>query len=55
MSMAFWHMGGYAPYVWTAYGLWLIVLVGNIATARAAHREALKQAERRIAMRGEAP
>jgi heme exporter protein D len=40
---AFLSMGGYAAYVWSSYGLALIVLAGNIV---AAHRR-----ERRILQR----
>lgn len=35
----FLHMGGYAAYVWTSYGLVTVVLVANvIAAARKRHR-----------------
>lgn len=34
----FWQMGGYGFYVWSAYGLSLIVLAGNLLAA-------LKQAQ----------
>jgi len=29
----FFHMGGYAPYVWPSYGLALIVLLANLVKA----------------------
>jgi heme exporter protein D len=35
---AFFAMGGHAPYVWTAYGLAVLVLVFNVAIAWRAHR-----------------
>ncbi len=44
-------MGGYAGFVWTAYGAWLVVIVLNILAARKAHADALKQVRRRLAMR----
>jgi len=30
----FFHMGGYAGYVWSCYGLTLVVLLGNLWFAR---------------------
>lgn len=29
----FLHMGGYAPYVWTAFGVTMLVLVWNVVAA----------------------
>ena len=26
----FLHMGGYAAYVWSSYGIWLVVMVVNV-------------------------
>jgi heme exporter protein D len=37
-------MGGYAAYVWPAYGITLLVLVLNAASARRRHRIALRRA-----------
>ena len=37
-------MGGYAAYVWTAYGITLLVLVLNVAAARRRLRGALRRA-----------
>ena len=37
-------MGGYAPYVWSAYGITLAVLVLNVWWIRRLHRQALEQA-----------
>lgn len=35
MSMSeFFNMGGYAAYVWSCYGLTLVVLAGNLWVAR---------------------
>ena len=38
-------MGGYAVYVWTAFGLAFLILVGNVVAAR----RKLKGAERAVA------
>ncbi len=40
-------MGGYAAFVWPAYAVALIVLVGNIVSARSSHRRAIVDARRR--------
>ena len=37
-------MGGYAAYVWPAYGITLVVLVLNAAAARRWHKGALRRA-----------
>lgn len=42
--MEFLAMGGYAAYVWTAYGITLLVLVLNVAAARQRLRGALRRA-----------
>jgi len=39
----FFHMGGYAAYVWSCYGLTLAVLAGNVWLAR---RELAAQVQR---------
>jgi heme exporter protein D len=44
----FLHMGGYAFYVWTAYGLAAAVLVGLLVNSLARHRRLVK----RLAERG---
>lgn len=44
-------MGGYAAFVWTSYGAWLLVIALNIWLARRALVEAQRQARRRLAMR----
>ena len=43
-------MGGYARYVWPAFGLAAVVLVLNVWTARRAHTEARKASLRRLDM-----
>jgi heme exporter protein D len=37
----FLHMGGYAPYVWTAYGITLVVIVVNAWLAVRGHARSL--------------
>lgn len=58
----FLHMGGYAAYVWSAYGLAAAVLVGMIAHSLLWHRRLLKDLRRRprrsgtgVAATGKAP
>lgn len=41
------HMSGYGSYVWTAYGLWLVLLVWNIWSALRLRADARRQAVRR--------
>jgi heme exporter protein D len=49
MSLAeFFGMGGYAAFVWPAYVVALIVLIGNVLAARGSHRRALAEARRRV-------
>ena len=43
----FFHMGGYAFYVWTAYALVLVVLVGNVVAARLGQKRLLERLARR--------
>ncbi|MCU0975725.1 MAG: heme exporter protein CcmD [Steroidobacteraceae bacterium] len=51
MSLSdFLHMGGYAGYLWPAFGLTLFVLVYNIWSARRSLAEARRAAARRIQM-----
>ena len=47
---AFLHMGGYAPYVWSSYGLAAVVLIVNIVLPRRAERAALRRLARRAAL-----
>jgi heme exporter protein CcmD len=41
-------MGGYAPYVWSAYGITLATLVLNVWWIRRLHRRALDQARNAV-------
>jgi heme exporter protein CcmD len=51
MSLSeFFYMGGYAEYLWPAYGLVLAVLVYNVWSARHALKEARRNAARRLQM-----
>jgi heme exporter protein D len=48
MSWAeFLHMGGYAFYVWTSFGLALIVLSGNVLYAVKRKKKVIQQLKRR--------
>lgn len=49
----FFYMGGYAFYVWTSFGLALIVLSGNVVWAASRKRRILNQLKRRATARGE--
>ena len=44
----FLHMGGYAGYVWSAYGIAFAVLLWNIFVARARQRDIERHIRRRI-------
>jgi heme exporter protein CcmD len=46
-------MGGYARYVWPAYGVTLLAVVLNIYWARALLARSRTDARRRLAMLGE--
>jgi heme exporter protein D len=43
----FFHMGGYAFYVWTSYGIAFVVLAANLASARTCLRRTRADLERR--------
>ena len=43
---SFFAMGGYAGYVWPAYGVALVVLAGLVAESVAAHRRARRELAR---------
>jgi heme exporter protein D len=43
----FWHMGGYAVYVWTSYALALVVLVGQLVQPILRHRRLLREVAQR--------
>jgi heme exporter protein D len=47
----FFHMGGYAFYVWTSYGLVLLVLVANLVVPVVRGRRFLQQMVRRARAR----
>lgn len=49
----FFNMGGYAFYVWTAFGLALVVLTGNVMWATSRKHRILSQLKRRAVARGE--
>ena len=44
----FFHMGGYAFYVWTSYALALVVLVANIIAPMRRRQEVLSRIARRL-------
>ncbi|HEY5569565.1 MAG TPA: heme exporter protein CcmD [Gammaproteobacteria bacterium] len=44
----FLYMGGYAPYVWSAYGITLAALVLNVWWIRRLHRRGLEQARNSV-------
>lgn len=50
----FFLMGGHGPYVWSAYGITLAVLVLNVWLVRAKLKAALQRA-RELATQAEAP
>ena len=50
---AFFDMGGYAAFVWPAYGVTVAVIVLNIVWARRALTRARGEARRRLQMHGE--
>lgn len=49
---AFFHMGGYARFVWPSYALTLAIVVLNIVWARRSLARACAQARRRAASKG---
>lgn len=44
----FLEMGGYAAFVWPAYAVTFIVLIGNVIAASRSHRRAMEEARRRL-------
>ena len=48
----FLHMGGYAAFVWPAYGVTLLVVLLNIFWARRLLWQAKQEARRRLATQG---
>jgi len=45
----FFAMGGYGAFLWPAYAIVFVVVVGNVLAARASHRRALAEARQRLA------
>ncbi len=45
----FFKMGGYAIYVWPAFFITFLVLLGNVWFAARQHKQALRDAKRRAA------
>jgi heme exporter protein D len=43
MNGGFWHMGGYALYVWSAYGVTAVVLAAELLQLVARRRAALER------------
>jgi heme exporter protein D len=43
----FFHMGGYAFYVWTSYGVGFVVFLALVLTTRYQHRKLIRQLRRR--------
>ena len=50
----FFEMGGYAAFVWPAYGVTFAVIVLNIVSARQLLARSREEARRRLKMHGEA-
>jgi heme exporter protein D len=48
-------MGGYAAFVWPAYAVTFIVLIGNVIAASRSHRRAMQEARRRSRTAQSAP
>ncbi|HET7307888.1 MAG TPA: heme exporter protein CcmD [Gammaproteobacteria bacterium] len=46
-------MGGYAAYVWPAYGIVAIVMIANVVIARRRHRRVLADLQRRVELDGQ--
>lgn len=44
----FFHMGGYALYVWGAYGVTAALIAAEIIVLRQHHRRALQQAQQAV-------
>lgn len=44
----FFHMGGYAFYVWSSYGLAVVVLAANIFSSRGCEKQTLRAIEQRL-------
>lgn len=44
----FFHMGGYAFFVWTSYGLAVIILIANIVLPMQRNKEIMRNLKRRL-------
>ena len=44
----FFHMGGYATFVWTSYGLTLVMVVANIVTPLIERKRVISRIKRAI-------
>jgi len=51
----FFHMGGYGAYVWTSYGIALVVLLLNIILPARQHRKLLTDIARKARRAGRKP
>ena len=45
---AFWHMGGYAPYVWPAYAMFFLVLLADYLAPALRRRRVLRELHARM-------
>nr|VFJ52796.1 MAG: heme exporter protein D [Candidatus Kentron sp. FM]VFK22925.1 MAG: heme exporter protein D [Candidatus Kentron sp. FM] len=52
--MEFFHMGGYGLYIWSAYGLALVIFLMNLIQARSCQRRIEKTLTRRANLAGAA-
>ncbi len=48
----FFHMGGYAPYVWSSYALGLVILVANAVGPALRHRRVKEEIRSRLRREG---
>jgi heme exporter protein D len=54
MSIAeFFSMGGYGAYIWSSFGITLILIVGEIIVTRQQHRTILQRLSRMMRMHAE--
>jgi heme exporter protein D len=51
----FFHMGGYGAYVWSAYSIWLAVMVINVVQPVVKARSTIRRLARSIDRRAEQP
>lgn len=49
----FWQMGGHAPYVWSAYGIGVVILVLNILVPWWQSRRFRQQLQRRLSRKAQ--